>query len=156
MQHRQSRNQFNEVLEKEGEVFSFLSSGKSYAQYNRDRMSSFFETRSAAKERTKLRKTKEKAGVLKKKSHIGKLNNYSTDDGLVPYLSKLAPGALVVWTSLAKKFNLKKKDGKTVSNPGQVLRAIASKQGVNTARFTSLKSRMGHVRVRRAKRPLQH
>lgn len=55
----------------ENEKSSFLSSGHSYNQRDRDRLSTFFEIPQAAKGRNEQIKT----GTRKVKQHTGKLEN---------------------------------------------------------------------------------
>ncbi|KAK3104719.1 hypothetical protein FSP39_008578 [Pinctada imbricata] len=142
----------------EDDVQGFLGTGKSYAKYNRERMSSFFENKSTAKERVNVTNAKIKEGKKKPKNHIGNLKNYSIDkEELLHHMRSLPSGSTVVWSSLAKRFNLSV-NGKIPLNGGHVIKALVKENGIDPGSFnTAQQSTVFHgylQRIRRAKKRL--
>ena len=67
----------NIIGNNEKEIQSFLASGKSYSQIDRDRFATFYEGMQDATKRTSTKTIKIKQGKMKQKTHIGNLENYS-------------------------------------------------------------------------------
>lgn len=128
MQTRENTNKINKIItNNENELQNFLASGKSYSQFDRDRLGMFFEKTQSARERTILTSKKIKEGVKKAKNHVGNMNNYSFDrQGFLTYMKKLPSGSKVIWRYLAIKFHVKNKSGQFPKNAGQVLMTFAT------------------------------
>ncbi|CAG2213104.1 unnamed protein product [Mytilus edulis] len=128
-----SKKKFEEVMKDDGnDVTNFLSSGKSFNQYHRDRMTGFFESKVRAEERTEKLIRQESAGKKKSKQHHGNFENYSFDrTGFLNEMTSKPSGSDINWTLMAKTYNLQI-NGKFPANAGQVILECARKQGINT------------------------
>ncbi|CAG2243548.1 unnamed protein product [Mytilus edulis] len=150
-----SKKKFEEVMKDDGnDVTNFLSSGKSFNQYHRDRMTGFFESKVRAEERTEKLIRQESAGKKKSKQHHGNFENYSFDrTGFLNEMTSKPSGSDINWTLMAKTYNLQI-NGKFPANAGQVILEYAKKQGINTQTHNKEKrvsSRDYLRRIRRAK-----
>ncbi|CAG2233515.1 unnamed protein product [Mytilus edulis] len=150
-----SKKKFEEVMKDDGnDVTNFLSSGKSFNQYHRDRMTGFFESKVRAEERTEKLIRQESAGKKKSKQHHGNFENYSFDrTGFLNEMTSKPSGSDINWTLMAKTYNLQI-NGKFPANAGQVILEYARKQGINTQTHNKEKrvsSRDYLRRIRRAK-----
>ncbi|CAC5365492.1 unnamed protein product [Mytilus coruscus] len=150
-----SKKKFEEVMKDDGnDVTNFLSSGKSFNQYHRDRMAGFYESKVRAEERTEKLIRQESAGKKKSKQHHGNFENYSFDrTDFLNEMTTKPSGSDINWTLMAKKYNLQI-NGKFPANAGQVILEYARKQGINTQTHNKGKrvsSRDYLRRIRRAK-----
>ncbi|CAC5358358.1 unnamed protein product [Mytilus coruscus] len=150
-----SKKKFEEVIKDYGnDVTNFLSSGKSFNQYHRDRMAGFYESKVRAEERIEKLIRQESAGKKKSKQHHGNFENYSFDrTGFLNEMTSKPSGSDINWTLMAKKYNLQI-NGKFPANAGQVILEYARKQGINTQTHNKEKrvsSRDYLRRIRRAK-----
>lgn len=146
------------ISNNDGEVASFLASGSSFSQRNRDRMNTYFETTQAARLRAACKTQKLKAGVQKPKKHVGKLENYFFDrDGFKKFIEALPSGSKVSWRNLGIRFQVRNKSGLRPSNAGQVLMEAAKSLGINVSKFNTEKRISGRdyaQRIRRARHKL--
>jgi hypothetical protein len=155
---RKSSQNISNLLSNEMEIDTFLSSGTSYNQRDRDRLAAYFETPQAAKQRSEKDSKKVTTEKKKRQKHVGNIENYNFDRAdFLKYIKTLPTGAKVSWRNLAIKFNLTNKNGIRPSNGGQVLLEYAKKMGANTHKFNTEKRISGRdyvQRVRRAKQKL--
>ncbi|CAC5399835.1 unnamed protein product [Mytilus coruscus] len=118
----------NKAIQNENEdVKKFLSSGKSYAQYERERKLYF----------TSKPKAKEKHDCKKK---------------FLEEISSLSAGSNVNWSALARKFDVKTIKNQVPTNRGQVLMMFAKSNGINVYQFNTQSRLSGRDYIRRVKR----
>lgn len=151
----ETRNKVQLTLTEGGnDVINLLSSGKSFKQYNRDRLASCYETKEQAKERTEKTLNLEKLGKKQKKHH-GNFKNYTFErEQFIQHLKSIPPVSTINWTQLGRKFNLKR-NAKVPNNAGQIMMAFAKTEGINVATFNEGKrvSQRDYLRkIRRAKK----
>ncbi|KAK3109115.1 hypothetical protein FSP39_023377 [Pinctada imbricata] len=155
---RKSNSNIANVLENDDvDVDKFLSSGKSFSEYNRDRMSSFFETKAEAEERQEHTSNKIMIGKKKPKVHVGNLEKYALNrEAFAFHMQSLPPGSTVIWSNLARQFSLKNPSGICPANGGQIMKSIAADLGIDTSKFSSKTTNLKeyYSRVRRARQTL--
>ncbi|VDI63951.1 Hypothetical predicted protein [Mytilus galloprovincialis] len=120
---KETKQKMDDAFTDVGEdIHVFLASGKSFNQYTRDRMSTSFESKKSASKRVLSRLNKEKSGYKPKKHH-GKFDNYKFDKDLfLQEIQQNPAGSTINWSLLARKYDIKSKNGTTPKNAGQVLK----------------------------------
>lgn len=123
---RKKSEKVSNMLSNENEISSFLSSGHSYNQRDRDRLSAYFETPEAARGRREKLSKLVKSGTRKTKQHTGKIENYVFEkEAFQKYIRELPSDSKVSWRELSVKFNSRNKTGARPPNGGQVLAKFA-------------------------------
>ena len=109
-----------EIESNDADVLNFLASGKSFEQYERDRLFTFnIDTEEAEKLMIK-RCNKENADVIKKKKHHGHFSRYLFEqEKFLQDIRSLKPASHVNWQSMAKKYQIQTKNGVFPLNRGQ-------------------------------------
>jgi hypothetical protein len=104
----------------DADVLHFLASGKSFEQYERDRLFTFnIDTEEAEKLMIK-RCNKENADVIKRKKHHGHFSRYLFEkEKFLQDIRSLKPASHVNWQSMAKKYQIQTKNGVFPLNGGQ-------------------------------------
>ena len=151
----ESRRKFQNSLTDNGnDVNNFLKSGKSYNQYNRDRMDLCFESPDQAEKRMEEQLRKEGTGRKPIKHHAN-FGKYIFDkDAFLQNIREKPRGSLVNWTRLAREYNVTC-HGKFPLNAGQVLYEFAKYKKVDVSSFNRSKRIAGRDyrrRIRRAKK----
>lgn len=143
----------NKAIQNENEdVKKFLSSGKSYAQYERERKL-YFTSKPKAKENMIVRVRKEMEGICKPKKHHGNFDNYIFEkEKFLEEISSLSAGSNVNWSALARKFDVKTIKNQVPTNRGQVLMMFAKSNGINVYQFNTQSRLSGRDYIRRVKR----
>ncbi|CAC5411692.1 unnamed protein product [Mytilus coruscus] len=143
----------NKAIQNENEdVKKFLSSGKSYAQYERERKL-YFTSKPKAKENMIVRVRKEMEGICKPKNHNGNFDNYIFEkEKFLEEISSLSAGSNVNWSALARKFDVKTIKNQVPTNRGQVLMMFAKSNGINVYQFNTQSRLSGRDYIRRVKR----
>ncbi|VDI42164.1 Hypothetical predicted protein [Mytilus galloprovincialis] len=136
------------------DIEHLLASGKSYQQYDRDRLQTCFVSPADAEKKTKEEKQKESSGKKKPRRHYGPFNAYDFDK--TAFLDEIenTEALNINWSRMAIRYNVKCK-GKSPANGGQVLRAFAKLKGVNVDKFNEnvrVSGRDYLNRIRRAKK----
>ncbi|VDI34881.1 Hypothetical predicted protein [Mytilus galloprovincialis] len=144
---KETKQKMDDAFTDVGEdIHVFLASGKSFNQYTRDRMSTSFESKKSASKRVLSRLNKEKSGYKPKKHH-GKFDNYKFDKDLfLQEIQQNPAGSTINWSLLARKYDIKSKNGTTPKNAGQVLKEYAKTKNPNLTQHLRLR------RIRRAKK----
>ena len=151
---KESNEKISKILShNDNEVNSFLASGSSFNQRDRERMSTYFESKQAARMRNAVKVKNLKAGVNKPKKHVGKLDNYSYDrNRFKKFIEALPSNSKVSWRQIGIKFGLKNKAGLPPSNAGQVMMEAAKSLGIDVSRFNTEKRISGRDYVQRIRR----
>nr|XP_022316815.1 uncharacterized protein LOC111120391 [Crassostrea virginica] len=137
----------------DSDVSYFLSSGKSYSQYERDRMAVGFTTREESAVTSRKRADKEENSEIKKKKHWGSFDSYNINEDLLQNeLDKMSSNTPINWTRLAKKICLTKRDNTYPLNAGQVLKHFTISRGINLTKFSNSTDYLR--RVRRSKKKI--
>jgi hypothetical protein len=104
----------------DADVLHFLASGKSFEQYERDRLFTInIDTEEAEKLMIK-RCNKENADVIKRKKHHGHFSRYLFEkEKFLQDIRSLKPASHVNWQSMAKKYQIQTKNGVFPLNGGQ-------------------------------------
>lgn len=134
------------------DVERFLSSGTSYNQYERERLEKFFETSESAKELVEKKSKKIKLGLNKPKKHHGKFTSYVFNKQAFLLEMKENKNENVNWSSLARKYTIKTKNGQFPANAGQILKQYAQDNGVDVNRFNRQKTVSGRDIAQRIRR----
>ncbi|VDI25415.1 Hypothetical predicted protein [Mytilus galloprovincialis] len=151
-QHSASRK---EILQQicANDTDNFLASGKSYSEYERERKATFFIPKVEASTNVERRVQQEQKHRLKPKKHHSDFQKYSFDrDAFLLEVKSKEPGSIVIWSRLAKKYDLKIND-RVPLNGGQVLMEFARSKGVPVFQFnkhTRISGRDFKRRVRRS------
>lgn len=113
------------------------------------RMTSSFETKEQAKQRTE---NKIKKGVKRKLDHVGKYDSYTCDfEDCCNEVNNYSDDHIINYSDLARKFNLKNSFGNLPKNGGQILKEMLNSQGLDLSRLSCVKKRERSV-IRRKKR----
>lgn len=122
-------------LKPKEEVNQVLTSGTSYANYQRQRLVTYFETQEKSKILTDDRKDREEKGEIKIKSSIANFENYTFDrEGFLSYI--LTQTGNVNWQKIATQlYPVTNKDGNFPSNRGFILKEFAKQSGVDVNSF---------------------
>jgi hypothetical protein len=102
---RENNSSMTKILgNKENDVTNFLSSSKSFSQYNKERMDTFFVPKSIAETIVQKRFGDEKAQRRKPKVSIGKFSNYQFDKTkFLQDMKSIPSGTALSWTELPRK-----------------------------------------------------
>ena len=140
------------------DVDHFLASGKSYNQYDRDRLFMFYEPKEDAEIKMNKRVEKERSGKVKPKKHHGSFENYQFDkDAFLTEIREKETGSSISWRALGKKYDVKNSKGLHPMNAGEVLKEYAKSQGINIDHFNLERRISGRDylrRIRRAKKTI--
>ena len=113
-----------------------MSSSKSYAEYDRERLNTFFVSKKTAKQNLEKRFKDELCKRRKPRTSIGKFSNYNFDkDKFLEELKSIKSGTKISWTEFARKYSVKNNQGKTPGNAGQVLFQYARSNGIDVFQF---------------------
>ena len=106
---RENNSSMTKILgNKENDVTNFLLSSKSFSQYNKERMDTFFVPKSIAETNVQKRFEDEKAQRRKPKVSIGKFSNYQFDKTKFLQDMKSIPSVTPVsWTELGRKYQVR-------------------------------------------------
>ena len=142
-----------EIESNDADVLNFLASGKSFEQYERDRLFTFnIDTEEAEKLMIK-RCNKENADVIKRKKHHGHFSRYLFEkEKFLQDIRSLKPASHVNWQSMAKKYQIQTKNGVFPLNGSQILKEFAKQNGINTNHFNNHVRVSGRDYLRRARR----
>ena len=123
----------------------------------RDRLSEACESRQDARKRTEIENEKRREGKWKVLDHVGRRENYCWNkEGCLKEVSEYAQDHLINFTGLARKYELKNKEGKLPNNAGQVMKELLKENNVNVEQFRYWAKRpaqysLDATRVRRKK-----
>jgi hypothetical protein len=129
----------NVLFDEESEVQDFLSSGMSYSQYERERKKKYFETPESARKSFEHKIKKINSGFKKPKKHHGKLENYHFDKESFLHEIKENKSENVNWSSMAKQYDVRNKNGNHPPNAGQILKVFAKSHGIDVDKFNNHK-----------------
>lgn len=155
---RQTKQSITKSIEEnDKDATILLSMGKSYSQYERERLGLCYQSKSDAEKSMLKRNEKELNGKVKPKKHHGKYINYSFDkDTFLKEMKQKPKNAVVNWTKLATKYNLTSSTSNdTLGNGGQVLMNFAKDNGIEVNKLnthTKVSGRDILHRIRRAKK----
>ncbi|VDI03369.1 Hypothetical predicted protein [Mytilus galloprovincialis] len=143
----------NQIAANDADVKNFLSSVKSYNQYDRDRLSAYHISHEEAETSMLNRVQKEQEGKNIPKKHHGNFTSYTFDqDMFLDEVKSTTPGSKVNWQYLARKYNVLNKNGIRPLNGGQVLKQFAQDNGVNIHSFNPQSRVSGRDYIRRVRR----
>ena len=151
---RENNSSMTKILgNKENDGTNFLSSSKSFIQYNKERMETFFVPKSIAETNVQKRFEDEKAQRRKPKVSIGKFSNYQFDKTkFLQDMKSIPSGTPVSWTELARKYQVRNAQGNAPGNAGQVLFQFARPNGIDV--FQCRVRRPKHKLVKRLSIPM--
>lgn len=153
---RENKNKMTEVLEKNDDITDFLSSSKSYTQYNNERLDTYFVSKHTAKQNLEKRFSLEKSHLRKPKTNTGQFSSYLFDkSSFLKEVQALPSHKTVSWTALAKKYDVKNSKGVRPGNAGQVLFHYAKQSGIDVFKFNKHKRISGRDYFRRVRRSKQ-
>lgn len=134
---------------------NILASGKSFSQADRERMATYFINKDEAKLKTETKLEKELNKKQKPKKHHGNFSKYSFNrDLFLQELKSKEPGAIINWTGLARKYNLRLQN--TIpQNGGQVMYEFAKSNGINVFKFNKHTRVSGRDYLRRIRRSIK-
>ncbi|CAG2226165.1 unnamed protein product [Mytilus edulis] len=120
---RETTQQIAESMtENDGDVQNLLASGKSFLQYERERLQTCYVTTDQAERQADDLQTKLASGK-KPKTHIGKYTNYNFNRQEFLEEVKNCKSTIMNWTRMAIKYNVTL-NGKLAGNGVQILKAI--------------------------------
>lgn len=127
----------------DNDVTLLLSTGKSYSQYERERLTLCFNSKADAEKTRNDTNSKESTGKIKPRKHHGKYDSYEFEkEKFLEEIRNKPPNSIVNWTRLASKYKLKsKKLNTTPGNGGQVLMHYAKDNGIDINKFNA------HIKV---------
>ena len=103
-------------------------------EWRRNRAATVLEPKEAAKRRQNLQL--ETAVRKKPKIHIGRLDNVTWDEkALTAEVNTKKSEEVVNWSALARKYNVRDKNGDIAKNGGQIVKEALRIKGVNVDRF---------------------
>ena len=104
-----------------------------------------FESKEEAAERTRQQK-----GVGEQKSPVGKFANMEWDkEGMKDEVNGYADETLVNWSELARRFQIKNKNGELAQNGGQIAMEWLKSEGVNVKTFRKKRRAGNDANIRR-------
>ncbi|CAG2215737.1 unnamed protein product [Mytilus edulis] len=148
-----STERIAKILNKENEEINFLASNKSYNEYERERLHTFFESKSKAKKNLAKRFKDESERKLKKRSSVGNLSKYTFNKE--EFLNELKDHPKTVpinWNEWSRKYRVKNVQGIQPANGGQVLIEFAKSQGIDVFNYNTEKRMSGRDYFRRVRR----
>ena len=155
---RQTKQSITKSIEEnDKDATILLSMGKSYSQYERERLGLCYQSKTDAEKSMLKRNEQELDGKVKPKKHHGKYTNYCFDkDTFLEEMKKKPQNAVVNWTKLATKYNLKSlKSNDAPGNGGQVLMNFAKDNGIEINKLNTHMNVSGRDilhRIRRSKK----
>lgn len=103
-------------------------------EWGRNRTATTLEPKEAAKRRQELKLAS--AETKKPKTHTGRLDNVTWDEeALISEVKAKHSGEVINWSALARKYNVKDKNGDAAKNGGQIVKELLRKKGVDVDHF---------------------
>ncbi|CAG2231602.1 unnamed protein product [Mytilus edulis] len=151
---RETTQQIAESMtENDGDVQNLLASGKSFLQYERERLQTCYVTTDQAERQADDLQTKLASGK-KPKTHIGKYTNYNFNRQEFLEEVKNCKSTIMNWTRMAIKYNVTL-NGKLAGNGGQILKQFAQDNDIDVNQFNPhlrISGRDHLQRIRRSKK----
>ncbi|CAG2231598.1 unnamed protein product [Mytilus edulis] len=141
------------MTENDGDVQNLLASGKSFLQYERERLQTCYVTTDQAERQADDLQTKLASGK-KPKTHIGKYTNYNFNRQEFLEEVKNCKSTIMNWTRMAIKYNVTL-NGKLAGNGGQILKQFAQDNDIDVNQFNPhlrISGRDHLQRIRRSKK----
>ncbi|CAC5375195.1 unnamed protein product [Mytilus coruscus] len=152
---RETTQQIAESMtENDGDIQNLLASGKSFLQYERERLQTCYVTTDQAERQADDLQTKLASGK-KPKTHIGKYANYNFDQQEFLEEVKNRKSTIMNWTRMAIKYNVTL-NGKLAGNGGQILKQFAKDNNIDVHRFNPHLRISGRDHLQRIRRSDEH
>lgn len=144
------------IFASDNDEINFLSTNKSLREYERERLKTFYISKSKARQNLDKRYREETRKGKKKRRSVGKLENYKLEkETFIKDLQEHPKEEPINWNEWSRKYKLKNAAGIHPQNGGQVMQEIAKAEGIDIFEYNSEKRISGRDYFRRVRRSRQ-